>query len=145
MKTKWIAGLMIAGLCGTILVPAPALAGKKEWATAGKILTGVMAVQLLSNCGSRYERETVVVHKQPTVIRYASRRPTRYRHDRARSYRSPCRPTRTGGHRSNLVVINQGPDRRVCQPRIHGHPAFVQVWSECDNEWINIREHPSIW
>ena len=59
----------------TLLVPAEARAGQKEWATAGQILTGVVAADLLFNHLPRWggERETVevrqpVYYPQPQVM-----------------------------------------------------------------------------
>lgn len=36
-------------------------------------------------------------------------------------------------------------DYRLYQPRVHGHPAFLQRWSEYGNRWINMKKHPSIY
>ena len=47
MKTKLIAITVIMALIGTMWVPK-AHAGDKEWATAGKILTGIAALSILS-------------------------------------------------------------------------------------------------
>jgi hypothetical protein len=43
------------------------------------------------------------------------------------------------------VIIDTADGRRLYQPRIHGHPAFIQVWSDYHGEWIIVSQHPSIW
>ena len=50
-----------------------------------------------------------------------------------------------GATRNAPVIIQLEDGRRLFQPAIHGHPAFIQVWSSIQNEWISITEHPSIW
>ena len=42
-----------------------------------------------------------------------------------------------------IVYLNSG--RRLYQPRIHGHIAFVQIWSSYNQTWVTIGEHPSVW
>lgn len=42
-----------------------------------------------------------------------------------------------------IVMLENG--QRLYQPAVHGHPAYIQVWSSIHNDWISIKEHPSIW
>ena len=35
--------------------------------------------------------------------------------------------------------------RRIYQPRIRGHVAYVQRWSSCDNNWVTIGTCESIY
>lgn len=46
MKTKIIAVLMVVGM---ILISKPSVASDEEWATAGKVLAGVVGFGILSN------------------------------------------------------------------------------------------------
>ncbi|MDA8121913.1 MAG: hypothetical protein M0Z38_05015 [Deltaproteobacteria bacterium] len=45
---KIVAIVVAAGLLGA-MAPSPASAGQREWATAGKILTGVIGLHILGN------------------------------------------------------------------------------------------------
>ena len=43
------------------------------------------------------------------------------------------------------IIVQLEDGRRLYQPAVHGHTAFIQVWSSVHNDWISIQEHPSIW
>lgn len=42
-----------------------------------------------------------------------------------------------------IVYLESG--RRLYQPRLRGHVAFIQIWSSYNQTWVTIGEHPSIW
>ena len=97
-------------------------------------------------------REDVRYVKQP--VSYDSgcssyRSPRRSHHNR--QYRAPARSryhTKTvyQSRRTNdLVIVNLEDGRRICQRRIRGASAYLQIWSDVDEEWVSIREYPSIW
>ncbi|MCF7838489.1 MAG: hypothetical protein K9N49_07645 [Candidatus Marinimicrobia bacterium] len=164
MKTRtmqWIGCVALGALVGAI--PPAAQAGQKEWATAGKILTGVVAYQALQGVLSPSHTErvttTTVVHHPAPVYRARSVRTTTYRTRRAPlPYRhhpvpapgycpSPAPPVVI--HHSYPppapITVYQSGHRRLYQPAVPGHPAFVQQWSPWENRWVTIQDHPSIW
>jgi hypothetical protein len=150
-----MAGVLAAAVC----VPRPATAGQKEWATAGKILTGVVVAGLLADaCMARpayvqsevtvtrpvYERRVVstTYHPRPhcTFVRPAPRVIV----ERQVVVQAPPPPP-PPPPRTEPIVIYQADGRRLYQPPVHGHKAFIQVYSEMTGEWVSIKEHPSIW
>ena len=52
-------------LLAAALWPAPARASDKEWAVAGKVLTGLAAYSIISNLAREHERPRAVVYAQP--------------------------------------------------------------------------------
>ncbi len=42
-----------------------------------------------------------------------------------------------------IVYLESG--RRLFQPRLRGHMAFIQIWSSYNHTWVTIGQHPSIW
>lgn len=147
--TTLAAGMMIvAGVA-----PKPVQAGEREWATAGKILTGVVVAGMLTeHCFAR-----------PAVKEIVYERPRCFPDDHAerwRHCRPPARvclpPPRAPVYEIRKVVVIEQPrmepiiqyledGRRIYQPPVRGCKAYLQVWSEVNNEWVSIREYPSIW
>jgi hypothetical protein len=147
---------MAAGLSLILLTSSTGYSGDREWATAGKILTGVVAANVISNviCPTR----TITVDRQV----YHTNRPVRYYNRckpivRSYSYyetRNYCPPPRISYKTieydvkpdcSDLVIVNIDNGRRIIQPRIHGATAYMQVYSQVTCEWVTIEEYPSIW
>lgn len=200
MKTtvKWTAGLVAMIVTIAMLSPQPARAGDREWATAGKILTGVVAANVLLN-GLPYVFEppsAPVVSN--TVIRYENHgfrdRPSAHwgyaPAPGCRMYRPPFRGYRSDRSRSNVdiyvcpepVVVASQPVsvieyndipkydnsceshsdytihvaanevyirisdyKRIYQPRVKGHKAYIQERPDINHSWLTKGEHPSIW
>lgn len=147
MTSKLTASVLALALAGAVFAPQQAAAGNDEWATAGKILAGVVGVSVLNN------------HLKDRNVDYQTR--TRYYRPKSR-----CRPQVT--HRETVYVTRpvvevepepvytpapvQGPvvvhleeGRRLFQPRVRGATAYLQVWSEVCAEWVSIKEYPSIY
>ena len=160
-------------------LPTRSYAGNKEWATAGKILTGVVAAHVLVNgfpvqVGRRptvVQRTIIREYRTPNcrVEQYSSRysiprsryhRSSYYesrgrRHQPKRHY-SGRRPKDGGSHqpkhhysgrrpKDGGVTIWVSGNKRVYQPRVKGHDAFVQKRSFSGHPWVSVKKHPSIW
>lgn len=186
---KLTAVLTVLALAIAGLTPPPAHAGDEEWATAGKILTGVVAGHILTHGLPTTSRRHVTVHETrvirsrhrgiPRRCRPAWRPASRSRysvvvkiheHEKHRHGRG-CKPHRyergAKGHRrghdrhgqfnkhdrhphrdfngSGHIIHRIGPRKRLYQPRVHGHPAFIQVRCGRSGDWKTVRKHPSIW
>jgi hypothetical protein len=151
---KLLAGCLVGVMGVTAGMPATGQAGQREWATAGKILTGVVIGSVLAEaCLARpavvCRREVVVERPMLVPCRVVERRYCGPPHmeisvTTTRRWVEPgyChhRPVRT-----EPVIIYHGYGRRLYQPPVHGHPAFLQVYSEVRGEWVSVREHPSIY
>lgn len=148
--------LGIATLFGT----STGIAGDREWSTAGKILTGLVAAHVISD---------VVVADRGSYNRTKSRwsipkrrsnyscKPQKRKHRKQfysrRNHRSTIASERSSNLHSGFVVpecddyvivrIENG--RRIIQPRVRGVTAYLQVYSKVCNEWVTIEEYPSIW
>jgi hypothetical protein len=163
-KHPRIFGLVSAVVVGLALVAAPrARAGDQEWAVVGKILTGVVAAHILFGEPEIRATRTVVVHREPVRMVYAPRRcpprvvvPPRYHHDRGRPYghmkeekgrhcRSHQRYERCDRPYGGAVIRQLSRTRRIYQPRVRGHVAFIQVRSHHGHEWATVGECRSIW
>ncbi|HCN07620.1 MAG TPA: hypothetical protein DIT01_06770 [Lentisphaeria bacterium] len=161
IMTPIIALAIIAAFC---CIPRTAEAGDKEWATAGKILTGLVVLDALTDANHRYygNRYANVRHEQPqqTYRRNRNRgttaRTTTYRRQRSNwrdRYDSPRVNTRWPVYRTETYECRTDPviryieygTRRIYQPRIRGHVAYVQRWSSCDNNWVTIGTCESIY
>lgn len=126
-------------------------AGQKEWATAGKILTGVVAASVIHQA-----MQPRVVYTHPTsqrgyqrtdvhttTYRHTSRQPNRRTTTTRRTityHRPPASPACSG-----QVIVHVNRRTRLYQPRIHGHVAWVQNWCPHTRTWISVQHHPSIW
>ena len=150
--TRMITGSMMIA----IVQPAIVQAGQKEWATAGKILTGVVATSVITDAF------TARTHVEPRRVG-----PSSFPHDRGVPGRtpriSPPRPCPIDRFRARpqppawsyrhlhmptsypAIIVQKEPGQRLYQPAVHGHPAYLQVWSARENRWISIQTHPSIW
>ncbi|MFT5239416.1 MAG: hypothetical protein ACI9X0_000376 [Kiritimatiellia bacterium] len=158
--------LILAAAVTTQMVATPmAQAGDSEWATAGKILAGAAALHVFS--GDRHHNDVYVEqhayrsrgHHQPRLYSSGSscgtsRRVTTYTsrynsHDRSHRRVRENRCDTCNHLRSQCscgpVVISLCKDRRVYQPRIRGHIAYIQEWRSCDNRWTTVRTCASIW
>ena len=169
MKTMMAIG-MAGVLAAAAVQPQVCQAGQKEWATAGKILTGVVVAGILSDmCSTRtvtYTRSAVVapapvMHHRYVAASYVARPPCPVQSWAPVSrceqrvvecpppvveYRPPvvvCAPP--APVRTEPIVVYTVDGQRLYQPAVHGHAAYVQVWSAVQGEWVSIREYPSIW
>lgn len=143
MVAAGMAGLMMAtaGLPG-----GTAQAGQREWATAGKILTGVVIGGAVLNSCTPRATHTRIVYERPVY----RPQPTYYFSDPPRCERPvmrSCPPPRfePAPECREPIIRYMADGRRLYQPPMHGHPAFIQVWSEVKDEWVSVKEHPSIW
>lgn len=161
IMTPIITLAIIAAFC---CMPRTAEAGDKEWAAAGKILTGLVVLDALTGANHRYygKRYANVRYEQPQQAyrrnhnRGATVRTTTYRRQRSNwrdRYDSPRVNTRWPAYRTETYECRTDPviryiesgTRRIYQPRIRGHVAYVQRWSSCDNNWVTIGTCESIY
>ena len=158
MKTGISSRMLIGVLSLSLINPLTTYAGDKEWATAGKILTGFVAANIL---GDVFVSKRYVGVNSPRYYRtpYYKCRPKKrtYRNrgysanitwKTPRSYRRGCRPRR--GYRAarkcvDPIIVHVEKGRRIYQPRIKGATAYLQVYSKVCNEWVNVEEYPSVW
>ena len=164
-KTPFLKSLALVTAVATglfFIQPQPVRAGDSEWATAGKILTGVVAAHVLTNGIPAHTRHREVTVHTTRVIRqprhhvrhsvsrrrlHRIRRPRvlEYHHYETRySENSDCRRRRNHWDRGS-VIHRVGPNKRLYQPRVHGHPAFVQKRPFQGHPWITVKKHPSVW
>lgn len=151
-------------LVGTLGIPQKARAGDHEWSTAGKILTGLVAFQVLGGIIKHEQgiHRRTAVSQSRSIYNSTPRRTPRHcrpaidwRPAPRSVHQRPCPRTRTiivektcrpvVRHRSKPIIVKLEDGRRLYQPRVHGHKAFLQVFSEVSGEWVSIREYPSIW
>ncbi|MDP6450513.1 MAG: hypothetical protein QF773_06830 [Lentisphaeria bacterium] len=161
IMTPIITLAIVAAFC---CIPQTAGAGDKEWATAGKILTGLVVLDALTDANHRYygKRHANVRYERPqqTYRRNHSSgtttRTTTYKRQRSNwrnRYDSPRVNTRWPVYRTETYECRTDPviryveygTRRIYQPRIRGHVAYVQRWSSCDNNWVTIGTCESIY
>ncbi len=157
--------LMTALLAQALLTPMPARAGQRGWATVGKVLTGVIAANLLLDIAAPPPRRASTVHSRvevhyrpaaSVVVRervggswHRDRRPAYY--DYGRGYSTPRRgytgrpierDYRQHAYRPPIIRYH-GRRRRLVQPPIRGHRARVEVYR--NGVWVVVGYHPSIW
>ena len=164
MRRKTLAWTMALVLGGALLAPATR-AGDQEWAVAGKVLTGIAALHLLTGMAPVPPPITLHPPVPPRVTVHSSR-------SRGHSYhRSSCSPqvsyrthrkvyyrpavvqrrqpahcgTLVAPHCDNPVVVHMDGGRRIYQPRIHGHQAYMQIWSDVSRSWVTLKLYPSIY
>ena len=153
--TLCILTFTVAAICFS---PSQTQAGDQEWATAGKILTGLFAFNVLNDAvhHSRDHSVTEVVYHRPKY-RQCKPRKRHYKHTyRKKKIRSRDYNRTNSRHSSRVirtyekdcddpVTVYIENDRRIYQPRIKGAIAYLQVYNgECD-QWVTIEEYPSIW
>ncbi len=169
------AGILCASLLGATLAPPAARAGQKEWATVGKVLTGVVAASVLhhallppppppalSRVEIRYHSPAPVVVRERIVVRTPQRAEVRHGHSRtsrhhyrdyghrrdsrSRGYRTPSSHSHRGYRPAPgraPIIRHYGSSRRLMQPAVRGHVAYVQHYR--NGVWVTISSHPSIW
>lgn len=147
-------------------------AGRDEWATAGKILTGVVVAKVLTDHLDRDDDYKKVTVRETRVIRRTTHGGTvrtghygrgRSHHQKLqnhrRGYRHPRQYQRPRGYRNHYrrdnnchsgfdrgrIIVEINTYRRLVQPRVHGHPAFIQRRPYVGHPWITVRKHPSIY
>ena len=145
MNTKLIVGALTVLTGSQLLTASPAAAGNREWATAGKILTGVVVGQVLFNgLGNQCNDQRTVYVERYTTYGYPPPPPPPpvYQEYRRTYYcppPPPCPPPR------GPIVVYQDADRRLYQPPVRGHPAVVQEWSACEDRWVYMEGQPSVY
>ncbi len=161
ITTPIIALAIIVALC---CIPRTAEAGDKEWAAAGKILTGLVVLDALTGTTHRhYGNHYANVRYERPQQKYRRNynpciktRATTYRWQRSNwrdRYDSRSVNTRWPGYRTETYECRTDPviryigcgTRRIYQPRIRGHVAYVQRWSSCENSWETIGTCKSIY
>jgi hypothetical protein len=149
-------GCVVGALAVALASPSVSHAGQREWATAGKILTGVVAAGVIANAffapPARAEVRFVerpVYDCRPVVRSYPPRN-WGYRPMPAPVYCRPacpppvvCEPVAPVC--AAPIIVDLGSGRRLYQPPVHGCKSFIQVWSSVNQEWVSIEERPSIW
>lgn len=141
MKRCSIALAVCLGM-GLTLLPSGAYAGDKEWATAGKILTGAAVLGALHHHVQPRHNHRIVEHRRPNLhSRYKRWTSRRSNHHRRPSAVHPAAVTAC----TDPIIVNLSSGKRLYQPRIKGHVAYVQKWSACDSGWTTIGYRASIW
>lgn len=151
-----------------------ASAGDKDWATAGKVLAGVVGFGFLHNALSGGHHH----HRSYRSTRYYSEpcSSTSYTYTRRHDYRPYhrsytrtevyCPPVTPVYHTTSVVrepapvivpapvpvpsspdpvIVNLEDGRRIYQPRIKGHVAYLQIYSEHSGSWLTLKEYPSLY
>ena len=67
---KKLVAIAVAAVFLAAAAPSPALAGDREWATAGKILTGIIGVTILGNAIANAHPHPVPVYAPPPRVYY---------------------------------------------------------------------------
>jgi len=150
MKSHALAITIVVALCATLAMPRRTYAGDDEWATAGKILAGVVGLQVLQRgvrAGSH--RDYKGRHHDHGHSRYHNYHGKRHRHRYRIIDRTRYRPRHDYSYRRDYlcdpIIIYESDCRRIYQPRIHGHTAYVQEWSPRCRKWVTIRTCDSVW
>ena len=158
MKKSILSGTLIIILSIGFINPLTTYAGDKEWATAGKVLTGIIAANVIgdffvperyakvssadyyrqSNYKCRPKRRPYKNNRYSEKITW--KKPIRYRRGRRteRSYRTVTKC-------SDPIIVHIQKGRRIYQPRVKGATAYLQVYSKVCKEWVNVEEYPSLW
>lgn len=163
LKSGVAAGLCGLTLLGATLMPAPAEAGQRTWATIGKVLTGVVVANVIMDTVDSparhrtslarseiihhhypvtYPSSTVIIRERVELVPVPAR--GRYRtYGRPHNYHG--RPTGHSRYQpmAKPLVRYHGHNRRVVQPAVPGHIAHVEIYR--NGRWIRISTHPSIW
>ena len=115
----------MVALCATLALPHRTYAGDDEWATAGKILAGVVGLRVLQK-GVRGSGHRGYEHGHADH----GHSPYHYYHGRHHRHRyriidsSRCRPRRDYSYRKvhvyDPIIIYKSDCLRIYQPRIHG-------------------------
>lgn len=158
MKKRILIPTITAIITISLFSSTTTYAGDKEWATAGKILTGIVAANVI---GDLFVSERYVQVKQPGYKRrgYNKCRPKKryYKNDYYSadiSWRSSDGYPRRSGPKKRYknawkcadpIIVHIEKGRRIYQRRVKGATAYLQVYSDVCNEWVNIKEYPSIW
>lgn len=143
-----------------------ARAGDREWARAGRILTGYVVLRtLLGEPLLTYGRHRPMGwsgHYPSVFDPYDSRSHTRYGAYRTYAPRTrvrrvppgdppqrwdsrPAEPAFRPGEDTGEPMIVPLPDgRRLYQPATAGSPAYVQVWSAEEKRWNSVARMPSL-
>lgn len=67
---KKILAIPVAAILATVLTAAPVHAGQREWATAGKILAGIIGVTILGNAIANAQAYPAPVYAPPPRVYY---------------------------------------------------------------------------
>ena len=67
---KKLIAIAVAAAFLAAMAPSPALAGDREWATAGKLLTGIIGVTILGNAIANAHPYPVPVYAPPPRVYY---------------------------------------------------------------------------
>jgi hypothetical protein len=140
------------------ITPKSSFAGDKEWAVAGKILTGIVAANFI---GQVIDDSPYIERKR---IRYSNNRyPVRRKghknfkksyydcevkkraYDRQIFRKKPRGFTSHSYCSKDPIIVHIEGGRRIYQPGIRGATAYLQVYSKACNEWVTLEEYPSIW
>ena len=158
MKKSILIGIVTLIMSVAFMKPSPTYAGDKEWATAGKILTGVVAANVLGDIvwSDRYVKIKSHRYQRPFHNKGFSKK-CYYKNNGHvydiswKKYRGNKRYRRFGKTRTyapkcaSPVIVHLEDGRRIYQPRIKGATAYLQVYNELCHEWITIKQYPSIW
>lgn len=67
---KKILAILVAAFLTAVVTVSPARAGQREWATAGKILTGIIGVTILGNAIANAQAYPAPVYAPPPRVYY---------------------------------------------------------------------------
>ena len=168
MKSRIIMTVVVVAAWMTAAaLPNVTYGGDKDWARAGKILTGLAAFGIVNKVYSKKEARQKdrtdascyterVVYRQPAHTyrrheppprryHHRTRRPHHYKSHAPRPYRAPRTTVYKAQEYDDQVIVDLEEGRRIFQERRHGATAYLQVWSDIREEWVSIQEYPSIW
>jgi len=177
--------LTLIASCGLLLASRDIHAGDRDWATAGKILTGVVAADVLVNhlpawqqqrqpnsvntsrivkdpppppfyCPRQYDVSDYELSPQPAVIPAPPSAAVPLPSTAVPATPQEEIPPQVAAAGSTAAasaaapeepaVIHQlSPVKRIYQPRIQGHQAYVQERVSPNHPWVTVENYPSIW
>lgn len=137
---KFLAVLIAASLLA-VLTATPARAGQREWATAGKILTGILGVTILGNALANAQAYPVPAYAPPPRVYYPPETvwvPGRYvtRYER-RWVPGHWELDRVGrhGHEYDDDGFDDRPPPRRHRVWVPGHHELVEVTAWVPGHW----------
>ena len=166
---------------GLLLTSRETHAGDRDWATAGKILTGVIAADILVNHQPVWPQQrqqnsvsTFRIVKDPPPPPFYSPRqieisdyelspqpavipatpPAEIPPQPAAVPATPREEippqiatsgTAAAATEEPAVIHQLSPLKRIYQPRIQGHQAYVQERVSPNHPWVTVENYPSIW
>lgn len=129
---KKILAILVAACLAVVFTTGPAYAGDREWATAGKILTGIIGVTILGNAIANAQAYPAPAYAPPPRAYYPpepvwvpGRYETRYERRWIPGHWEIDRAGRHGGHDDD--AYDDRPPHRRHRVWVSGHFEMVEV------------------